>query len=134
VYDEARVLARFGVRPAQLPAYVALVGDASDNLPGVPGIGPSTARKLLIDKKSCSELLSTPETLKPERARHTLLLHREQILHTEHLARLRDDLELPNLGALWKAPDPNSLQALRALFEQLEFRSLLARLDVLISS
>ena len=46
---DAAVVARFGVPPSRLPSYAALIGDASDNLPGVPGIGPSTARRLLTE-------------------------------------------------------------------------------------
>src|SRR4051812_20285205 len=54
IYDEAAVFARFGVVSEFLPSYVALIGDPSDNLPGVPGIGASTARRLLTGKRSCS--------------------------------------------------------------------------------
>ena len=60
VYDEAAVFARFGVAAEFLPSYVALVGDPSDNLPGVPGIGAITAQRLLLGKRNCQELLDGP--------------------------------------------------------------------------
>jgi DNA polymerase-1 len=134
VYDEARVIARFGVPPVYLPAYVALIGDPSDNLPGVPGIGPATARKLLLARRNCLDLFSQVESIEPERVRHTLIAHREQILQTEHLARLRDDVPLGGDDPPWRVPARSALDALRELFEVLEFRSLLARLDRLRES
>ena len=131
LYDEHAVQARFGVPVERLPAYIGLVGDPSDNLPGVPGIGPGTASKLLRDAASSAELLSRLEAVKPERLRRALELHREQIILNEKLARLRDDVEL---GAALRhaAPTRESLLALRAWFEALEMKSLLGRLDALL--
>ncbi|HTA90610.1 MAG TPA: 5'-3' exonuclease H3TH domain-containing protein [Polyangiaceae bacterium] len=128
LYDEAAVVARFGVPPAGLPSYIALTGDSSDNLPGVPGIGASTARKLLADKSDCADLLANVAAIKSPRTRETLLAHREQILHTEALARLREDAPLPSGESYWAVPSPNALSALGELFEQLEFKSLRQRL------
>src|SRR5262249_14968542 len=56
IYDLARVETRFGVPPRQLPSLSALVGDASDNLPGVPGVGPRTAAALVTEFGSIAEL------------------------------------------------------------------------------
>jgi DNA polymerase-1 len=131
VYDEAAVLARFGVPPRHLPSYVALAGDTSDNLPSVPGIGPSTASKLLAGHANCAELFAGLERVKSVKLRETLLAHREQILHTESLARLREDAPLRAELPHWLAPAPEALQALGARFEELEFKSLLARLQKL---
>lgn len=132
VYDEQAVLARFGVPPAVLPAYAALIGDASDNLPGVPGIGPSTARKLLESRHDCVELFASLDAAKGGKLADSLLAHREQILRTERLARLSEDAPLPAEGSLWTVPAPSSLRALSELFEELEFKSLLARLQGLM--
>ena len=130
-YDDAAVLARFGVAAEFLPAYVALVGDPSDNLPGVPGIGPSTAAKLLAGKERCSQLFEDVASVKAARVREALLAHREQILHTESLARLRDDAPIVPDPAHWSAPTAAALGELAKLFEELEFRSLLTRLEKL---
>lgn len=132
VYDEAQVLARFGVPPSVLPSYVALVGDVSDNLPGVPSIGASTARKLLAHRHNCQELLDDLAGVGSARLRETLLAHRHQILRTERLARLHEDAPLPASGSYWAVPTPSALQALGGLFEELEFKSLAARLQSLI--
>jgi DNA polymerase-1 len=131
VYDEAAVLARFGVAAEFLPSYVALLGDSSDNLPGVPGIGAATAQKLLTGRRSCLQLLDELDQLKNARLRETLLAHRAQILATESLARLREDVPLDPASSPWSIPTRSALQALARLFEELEFKSLLARLTSL---
>jgi DNA polymerase I len=132
IYDEAAVFARFGVAPQSLPSYVALVGDKSDNLPSVPGVGAATAGKLLAGKANCAELFADLAAIKSERLRETLLAHQSQILSTESLARLRDDAPLPEAGPHWATPSASGLSALAAVFEELEFKSLLKRLQPLI--
>jgi len=131
VYDEAAVAARFGVAPERLPSYTALIGDPSDNLPGVPGIGAATARKLLVGKHNCQELLDDLEHVDGARIRATLLEHRAQILETEVLARLRDDAPIDAGSIGWSVPTRAGFAALAQLFEELEFKSLLARLQAL---
>jgi DNA polymerase-1 len=130
-YDEAAVRERFGVPPWRLPALMALVGDASDNLPGVPGIGLGTARKLLAERESAEQLLAEAADVKPPRVAALLREHAEQIRRIEQLARLRCDAPLPQPPHL-AAPNPAQLAGLRELFEALEFKSLLPRLDKLL--
>jgi DNA polymerase-1 len=130
-YDELGVRERFGVPPWRLPSFVALVGDSSDNLPSVPGIGPATAQKLLDTRESAEELLRDAPSLAPARIGKLLLDHAEQILQTERLARLRVDVPLPEPPHV-ACPTAQSLTAWRELFETLEFKSLLPRLDKLL--
>jgi DNA polymerase I len=132
VYDEALVVERFGIPSAFLPSLVALIGDPSDNLPGVPGIGAATASKLLAGKSNCRELLDHLEDVKSARTRDALHAHREQILHTESLARLREDAPIGDEHTIWSAPSADALSALAALFEELEFQSLRTRLQALL--
>ncbi len=131
-YDEALVRARFGVPPWRLPAYVALVGDSSDNLPSVPGIGPSTAKKLLEERENVAELLRDAPAFVPPRICQLLLSHGPQIVRTEELARLRSDAPLPPPPHL-APPSRDSLTQLRQWFERFEFKSLLPRLDKLLT-
>ena len=131
-YDEAAVRARFGVPPWRLPAFVALVGDTSDNLPGVPGIGLKTAAKLLENRESVAQLLAEAQQVAPERVRQLLLAHAEQMSTTEALARLRPDAPLPPPPHL-AAPSRSQLEGLRSFFETLEFKSLLPRVDRLLA-
>jgi DNA polymerase-1 len=130
-YDEAAVRERFGIPPWRLPSLTALVGDPSDNLPGVPGIGPETARRLLAQREDVEQLLTDAARITP-RVAQTLLEHAQQIRRTEQLARLRSDAPLPQPPHL-AAPSAAQLSGLRELFEALEFKSLLARLDRLIA-
>ncbi len=129
-YDRTKVLERFALPPERLPSYVALVGDPSDNLPSVPGVGPGTASKLLASVSDCSELLSHLDSVKPERVRAALAEHAEQILMTEKLARLQRDVPLGE-GVRSRALTLADLERVRRLFEELEFKSLLPRLDKL---
>ncbi len=132
-YDEAAVVARFGVPPPRLPSFTALVGDVSDNLPGVPGIGPGTAKKLLSARADVAELLGDAASIQPPRIGQLLLEHEAQIRRTESLARLRTDAPLPQPPHL-AAPTFAHWQQLRELFEALEFKSLLPRLDKLAAA
>ena len=134
VYDETAVVQRFGIQPVQLPSYVALVGDPSDNLPGVPGIGPAIAARLLAGKRDCQQLFDELESVKSARVRDALQAHHPQVLQTESLARLREDapaFSADQPGKLWAVPSADALSALGKLFEELEFKSLRARLEKL---
>lgn len=127
VVSAADVEARFEVPPGRLPTYVALVGDSSDNLPRVPGVGPRTAASWVQRFPSAAELLAAAEQLEPARLREVLLAHREQVLSNEMLATLRRDVPL-GAGALTAPISAAAIERLRALFEQLEFKSLVPRL------
>jgi DNA polymerase-1 len=129
-YDEAAVRARFGVGPDQLPSLTALLGDTSDNLPGVRGIGPRTAARLLQLFGDVQSLLGALEQVSPEKLRQTLAEHRQQILETAELARLVDDVALP-AGPRCAPVAAEALARVRALYVELEFESLLARVDAL---
>lgn len=129
VYDAARIEERFGVRPSQLPTWVGLVGDASDNLPRVPGVGPRTAARWVRRHGAAAEILDHLEQLEPARLRSALASCRDQVLAVEALATLRRDVPLSEPWALPLSAD--SFERLRSLFEELEFRSLLPRLAAL---
>jgi DNA polymerase-1 len=130
IYDARRVEERFLVLPEQLPALVALIGDSSDNLPRVPGVGPRTAAKWVRQFGSAQRLLEGAAELEPARLRAEVEAHREQVLENELLATLRRDVPLgdgPWIGAL----TAEAREHLQALFEELEFKSLLPRLAAL---
>lgn len=129
-YDRAAVLARFGVTPEQLPSYVALVGDPSDNLPKIPAIGPRTAQSLIASCGDAAGLLAHAADLPNPKLRATLLAHAETLLRNESLARLRDDLDLG--AGPWTAPLTGAaIERVAALLERLECTSLLPRLQAL---
>jgi DNA polymerase I len=128
--DVAAIELRYGVAPRQLPSVFALVGEASDNLIGVPGIGNKTASQLVARYGTLSQLLENLDSVTPTKLREALRSARERIALNEHLARLVDDLDL-GPGLLAAPITPSALAQTRALFEELEFKSLSARLDTL---
>lgn len=117
------VRAKWGVeRPEQVIDILGLWGDASDNIPGVPGIGEKTAAKLISQFGSVEELLSRTAELKGKQ-KENLEAHREQALLSKRLATINCEvplaLELDSLAV--KEPDA---AALKALFVEFEFNSL----------
>lgn len=130
LFDVPAVEKRFGVPPAELPAFAALVGDTSDNLPGVPGVGPQTAAKLVREHHSVRALVAELDRVTPPKVREALAEHAERALLNEELATLRRDVPLAE-GPLAAPLTPEASARLRSMFEELEFKSLLPRLDAL---
>jgi DNA polymerase I len=133
LYDRAALVARYGVEPGQLPSLTALVGDATDNLPKIPGVGARTAQKLVQRFGDMRGLIAGLEQVTPAALRSTLAAASAQLLETESLARLRDDVPLPS-GARAAPVAAEAWSRMRALFVAWEFNSLLARLDQLARS
>ncbi|HZS78844.1 MAG TPA: DNA polymerase I [Ktedonobacteraceae bacterium] len=125
-YGLAQVEARYGLPPEKLPDFKGLVGDKSDNIPGVPGVGEKTATKLLARYGSIEGILEHLDELSPRDQR--LLRGKEDIaLQSKHLATIvcnvpvQLDLEKTKAGQL-------NRQQIIALFRDLEFLSLVDRL------
>lgn len=124
-YDPTTVHERYGVRPEQYPDIAALVGETSDNLPGVPKVGEKTAVKWLTQFGSLDELLDRAGEIKGV-VGGNLREHIDDVRRNRKLNRLLRDVELP------VAPDdlavsPIDAQAVRDIFARLEFRTLLPR-------
>lgn len=130
IYDEEKVMERYGLRPNQLADYRALKGDASDNIPGVPGIGEKTATTLLQTYGTSEEVLAHADDIKPVRIGQLIKDNADDMKLSKRLAIIvRDvpllDVDLATLGETgWSA----NWQAVRDLFERLEFRTLVRRL------
>lgn len=130
VYDAAAVERRFGVAPDRLPFLIALVGDKSDNLPGVPGVGPRSGAKLVASASSAADLIERASQIRSATLRNAILAAADQIRTTERLAQLRSDVVL-NDGPLASPISKGAIPRLAALFEELEFKSLQSRLVAL---
>ena len=126
--DEEGAGAKLGVPPGQVVDYLALVGDSSDNVPGAPGIGPKTARKLLESYGTVEEVLDHAEEITAKRARESLIANREQVLLSKELVTIRTDVGVDAEMEDLKVSAPDN-ERLRALFVDLEFRTLLGRLE-----
>jgi len=129
VYTPDRVEARYGIRPEQVPDFIGLKGDTSDNIPGVPGIGDKTAGQLIAQYGSLEEVLEHVDELSPAR-RKNLTEHAEQARRSKELATMRRDLELGCDPAELVLLPPDRSE-LREMFRRFEFRNLLGRVDIL---
>jgi DNA polymerase I len=129
VYTPDRVEARYGIRPDQIPDFIGLKGDTSDNIPGVPGIGDKTAGQLIAQYGSLEEVLEHVDELSPAR-RKNLTEHAEQARQSKELATMRRDLELDCDPAELVLLPPDRSE-LREMFRRFEFRNLLGRVDIL---
>ncbi len=122
-FDQAAVEKKYGVSPAKLLDLFALIGDKSDNVPGVPGVGPKTAAKLIGEFHSLDELYANIENLKKSKVKENLTTHQEQARLSRRLIRLKDDLPTPVLADYeMREPDHDHLTA---LFTTLDFTSML---------
>ncbi len=129
VYTPERVEARLGIQPEQVPDFIALKGDPSDNIPGVPGIGDKTAGQLIAKYGSLEEVLEHVDELTPARSK-AIHEHAEQARGAKVLATMRRDLELDcDVTQLVLSPPDRS--TLKEMFRRFEFRNLLNRVDEL---
>jgi DNA polymerase I len=122
------VVEKFGVPPKQLGEVLALMGDSVDNVPGVPGVGPKTAAKLIQEHGDVESVLAAAPTMKPGKLRDNLIEHADQARLSRRLVELECNVPLPDpleqfeLQGIPDAP-------LRAFLEHHGFKSLLARLS-----
>jgi DNA polymerase I len=129
VYTPERVELRYGVRPDQVPDFIGLKGDTSDNIPGVPGIGDKTAGQLIAQYGSVENVLEHVDELSPAR-RKNISEHAEQALASKELATMRRDLDIDCDPADLVLAPPDRSQ-LKEIFRRFEFRGLLSRVDTL---
>jgi DNA polymerase-1 len=129
VYTPERVEARYGIRPDQIPDFIGLKGDTSDNIPGIPGIGDKTAGQLIAQYGSLEAVLEHADDLSPARGR-AIREHAGQAREAKLLATMRRDLELDCDPAELVVSPPDRSQ-LREMFRRFEFRALLNRIDEL---
>jgi DNA polymerase-1 len=129
VYTPERVFARYGVTPEQVPDFIGLKGDTSDNIPGVPGIGDKTAGQLVAQYGSLEGVLEHVDELSPARGR-ALREHAEQARSSKELATMRRDLPL-DCDPAQLVLSPPDRSRLKEMFRQYEFRNLLQRVDVI---
>ncbi len=124
VYDKEAVKERYGVPPEGIVDLIALMGDASDNIPGVTGIGEVTAKKLMEDFGSLDRVIAGAGKIKSESLRRKIVEHKEQALMSRDLATVDSgvpiDVDLEKLR--FAEPDKEKLYG---IYSELEFRSLL---------
>ena len=127
VYDTARVFERYGFAPALVVDFKALRGDASDNIPGVPGIGDKTAMSLIQEHGSLEAILEAVPTMREGKVKRLLTEYEEQARLSKRLATIDVGMDIA-LDLPASRLGPHDDEAIRAVFDRLEFRSLLGRI------
>ena len=125
-YDSQTVMERYGVLPEKWTDFVALKGETSDNLPGVPGVGDKTAAQLINKYGDIEQVIAHAAELTPK-LREAITKNAEQVRINKELGRLLDDVQL-DLDPVKLRLESWDEEAVRTLFTSLEFRSLHERL------
>ncbi len=124
VLDAAYVTEKFGVGPERVAEFMALTGDAVDNIPGIKGIGEKTAKELLIEVKDLEELLTHPEKIKKEKLRSLIAENADVVRLSKRLATIDTsapiDMDISEFGV----KEPN-WAAFLSLCREFEFGSLM---------
>lgn len=128
VWTAEQVREKTGVTPAQVVDWLSLMGDAVDNIPGVPGVGTKTAAELLGQFGTVDGLYARLPEVKSDRLRAALVAAERDVRRNRDLVRLKTELPAPVLAddLAMGAPD---VEALGALYRRWGFRSLLAGLE-----
>ena len=125
---DAEVMEKFGVKPDKVLEVLSLIGDSSDNVPGVPGIGPKTAAELINEFGDLETLLARASEIKQPKRREALQQHADAARLSKQLITLKDDV--PNLPALedmaLRKTDPEKLSS---FLTQHGFKSLVTRIQ-----
>jgi DNA polymerase I len=128
IYDHNRMVEDFGVTPTQFIDVKGLMGDSSDNIPGVPGIGEKTAYKLIQQYGSVENVLQNIESISGSKIKQNLMDFSEQAIFSKKLATIITNVPVDiDLNSI-KSKDSFDLEALRQMFFRLQFKSLLDKL------
>jgi DNA polymerase-1 len=127
IYDREAFQAKYSVEPRQLIDIKGLMGDASDNIPGVPGIGEKTAIKLIAEFGSIERVLENIDAISGKKLQENLRNNKEIALLSKKLATIDCDMSIEFTTEYFKfQPD---ISKMKELFTNFEFKSLLAKVD-----
>jgi len=128
IYDEKKIAEKYGVDPGKIVDLMALMGDSSDNIPGVPGVGEKTASELLHKFGTFENLYSQIKKVTPEKLREKLVAFKKQAELSRELATVDCDAKIEiNWGKCRVSAIPG--EDVRRIFAELEFKSLLKEIS-----
>ncbi|MDH5201858.1 MAG: DNA polymerase I [Nitrospirota bacterium] len=133
ILDEEYVTERFGVGPERITEFMALAGDAVDNIPGIKGIGEKTAKELLSGAGSLEELLGNTELIKKEKLKKLIAENTDMIRLSQRLATIDTSVPLTIDTEEFRLKEPD-WPVLLSLFREFEFGSLMKLIPAEISS
>jgi DNA polymerase-1 len=128
IYDKNKMLEVYGVTPTQFIDVKGLMGDNSDNIPGVPGIGEKTAFKLIKEYGSIENVLQNIDNISGKKIKENLIQYREQAIFSKKLATIITDVPIDIDIDSIKSKENYNANGLRTLFFRLGFKSLLDRI------
>ncbi|SFB31480.1 DNA polymerase I [Clostridium frigidicarnis] len=128
IYNKNRIIEEMGVTPTEFIDVKGLMGDKSDNIPGVPGIGEKTAYKLIQTYKSVENVLNNIDEIKGKKLKENLMEYREQAVFSKKLATIMINVPVEiDLDEI-KSNKKLNIEGLRQMFYKLQFKSLMDKL------
>lgn len=127
IIDKAKVKEIYGVYPEQIVDYLAMTGDASDNIPGLEGFGPKTASLLLSIHGTLENILNDPEKLSGKK-KETVIRGKEIALMSKKLATIHTNVEFPTDDFFFHLKEPD-LEAVKKFYQEMRFLSLLKEIS-----
>src|SRR3990167_810644 len=124
IIDSKGVKELFGVRPDQMIDYLAMVGDTSDNIPGLEGFGPKTVSTLLEEFDTLDAILTQPEKVKGAKKQETLKTHRDDALMSRTLATIDTEVAVPQTLSAYELKTKDE-EGLSTFYRHMQFLSLL---------
>ena len=118
----------YGVPPSQIIDLLSMTGDASDNVPGLPGIGPKTAVALLKEHGSLDALLAHPEKIAGEKKRVIIEENKDKALLSRRLVTIDLSVEIPQNPSFYALKSPD-ISKLKAFYSSMNFNTLLKELE-----
>ncbi len=130
IYDEARMINDYGVTPTQFIDVKGLMGDKSDNIPGVPGIGEKTAYKLIQEYGCIENVLMNIDKISGKKLKENLMEYSEQAIFSKKLATILTNVPIEiDLNEI-KSKENYDAKAVRDLFTRLQFKSLVEKIPI----
>ncbi len=130
IYDEARMINDYGVTPTQFIDVKGLMGDKSDNIPGVPGIGKKTAYKLIQEYGCIENVLMNIDKISGKKLKENLMEYSEQAIFSKKLATILTNVPIEiDLNEI-KSKENYDAKAVRELFTRLQFKSLVEKIPM----
>lgn len=127
IIDKKKVKELFGVTPEQMIDYLAMVGDASDNIPGLEGFGPKTVVALLEEFHTLENILNHPEKLSGKK-KETVIAQKDIALMSKELATIQLDVEFPVEEDFFRYKHPD-IEKIKEFYKEMHFMSLLKEIE-----
>ena len=133
LYDNEGVIKKYGIKPSEIKDFLALMGDTSDNIPGVGGIGPKTAQELISEFGNIDDIYKNIDRVKGEKLRNLLIKNKEFAIKSKELTQLNSNLDLNLSEVFSKKVGSIDFNKAEQIFSLLEFNTLKKRLKDVVN-